>query len=272
MGYDATSLLVTVVGLRSPPDGRGPVLRDSPAREGGGGVLGGSRGAVGAAVDEERRSARPHTPIACGMPVLDDDAPETAEGVVAAALVERIARGDARAESELVERYSRGVLHLLRRSTGDADLADDLHQETFRIVLQRLRGAGLEEPERLVGFIRRTARNLFLADYRRTARRRTGDLDESTVLRDPAPSPLGRVLMAERVRLVRRLVGELRTDRDRQILYRYYLAEEDKARICRDLGLSDVHFNRVLFRARERFRELLERAVRDADEVQAAPR
>ena len=34
------------------------------------------------------------------------------------------------------------------------------------------------------------------------------------------------------------------------------MAEDDKERICRDLGLTAVHFNRVLFRARERFKEL----------------
>ncbi len=48
------------------------------------------------------------------------------------------------------------------------------------------------------------------------------------------------------------------TDRDRQILYRFYIAEEDKERICADLDLSSLHFNRVLFRARQRFKDLLE--------------
>lgn len=198
------------------------------------------------------------------MPAPSDNAPDPAEAVAAAALAARIRTGDSQAEDELVGRYSRGLSYLLRRTTGDPSLAEDLHQETFRIVIQRLRGSGLEQPERLAGFIRRTARNLFLADYRRNARRRSSDLRDSTALRDPAPSPLGCVLQEERVRLVRNLVSELPTDRDRQILYRYYLAEEDKQRICRDLGLSDIHFNRVLFRARQRFRELLERAARQA--------
>ena len=52
------------------------------------------------------------------------------------------------------------------------------------------------------------------------------------------------------------LVAELR---DRQVLVRYYLRDEDKATLCHDLGLSDEHFNRVLHRARERFRALLGR-------------
>jgi hypothetical protein len=29
--------------------------------------------------------------------------------------------------------------------------------------------------------------------------------------------------------------------------------------ICRDLQLSDLHFNRVLFRARQRYKELFEK-------------
>jgi len=270
LGYDAPSMLVIAAFRRPPaPRVRGQVSVEGPAREGGGAIPDGAGSAAGVGADEGRRDSRPHAPFAMQAPA--DHAPDPAEAVAAAALVARIRTGDAQAESELVGRYSRGLSYLLRRTTGDPSLADDLHQETFRIVIQRLRSSGLEQPERLAGFIRRTARNLFLADYRRNARRRTSGLDDSTVLRDPAPSPLGRVLADERVRLVRRLVGELRTDRDRQILYRYYLAEEDKDGICRDLGLSDIHFNRVLFRARQRFRELLEQAAPEAPAVAAAP-
>jgi RNA polymerase sigma-70 factor, ECF subfamily len=55
--------------------------------------------------------------------------------------------------------------------------------------------------------------------------------------------------------MVRRLLQEM-SERDRQILYRFYIAEEDKDRICADLQLSSLHFNRVLHRARERYRDL----------------
>ena len=39
---------------------------------------------------------------------------------------------------------------------------------------------------------------------------------------------------------------------------RFYLHEESKEQVCRELELSDEHFNRVIFRARNRFRGLLE--------------
>ena len=185
---------------------------------------------------------------------------ERPETEVAAELVQRIREGDRTAEEELIRRYSRGLLFHLRRTAGDPDLAEDLHQETFRVVLERLRGEGIGEPERLAGFILGTGRNLFLGGWRKRARRGEGtslDAIEADP-RDPVPDQLDRVLQEEEILKVRRLIGELGTDRDRQILFRFYVAEEGKERICADLGLDSLHFNRVLFRARQRFKELLQ--------------
>jgi RNA polymerase sigma-70 factor (ECF subfamily) len=185
------------------------------------------------------------------------------EPEVAADLVRRIGGGEAGAETELCQRYGKGLLYLLARLGVPSDLAQDLQQETFRIVLDRLRRRGLAEPAGLVGFLRGTARNLAAAERRKTARRRI-DFEEErlSAAADPAPSPLDAVIESEEVEVVRRLIGELPTDRDRQLLLRFYVAEEGKDRICADLGLDSLHFNRVLFRARQRFRELLERFER----------
>lgn len=185
--------------------------------------------------------------------------PERSEGEIAAALVSRIRSGDRRAESELVERYSRGLLFFLRRTTRSPTLSDDLHQETFRIALERLRRDGLGEPEKLSSFLLGTARNLFLGDYRKRARRGEDvDTEFPAEPLDPRPGQLDSYLRQEQAASVQRLIAELPTDRDRQILLRFYVAEEDKESICADLGLSSLHFNRVLFRARQRFKELLE--------------
>jgi len=110
------------------------------------------------------------------------------------------------------------------------------------------------------GFIRGTARNLLIAERRKTARRQT-DADPEGLERaaHPARGQLSSVLLEEEAAIVRRLIGELPTDRDRQLLLRFYVAEEEKESICADLGLDSLHFNRVLFRARHRFKELLER-------------
>jgi len=52
-------------------------------------------------------------------------------------------------------------------------------------------------------------------------------------------------------------------ERDIQALFRFYLAEHDKKQICADLGLTSAQFNLVIHRARDRYRELYKRAMRD---------
>ncbi|HWM93059.1 MAG TPA: sigma-70 family RNA polymerase sigma factor [Thermoanaerobaculia bacterium] len=174
-------------------------------------------------------------------------------------LVERIRAGDPGAEAELVARYGNGLSYLLRKITGDPVLSEDLLQETFRVALRRVRAGELREPEKLGGFLRATAKNLARAEHRRGGRWES--MDDGTVEpADPGESQLAQVIRTEEAGLVRRVLGELRSRRDRQLLYRFYIAEEEKEEICRDLGLSSLNFNLVLFRARERFRKLVEEA------------
>ena len=175
-------------------------------------------------------------------------------------LVRRIVSGDAAAEAELVRRFSRALTFLLRRLTRDEAAAEDLYQETFRLVIEKVRGGELREAERLPGFVSSMARNLFLGSVRRSGRRQKwqGDSEAAETAPDSAPGQLAKLLARERAATVRSVLAELRNDRDREILSRYYIADENKEDICRDLDLSDLHFNRVLFRARQRYKELFE--------------
>lgn len=175
-------------------------------------------------------------------------------------LVARVASGDTGAEAEIVARYGRGVRFLLRRLTRGSGLADDFYQETFRIVLGRLREGALENPAKLDAFVRATARNLFIGDYRKSMRRDThSDSEHLERTVDQRPGQLTKVLLQERAAAVRRAIDDLTSPRDRQILFRFYIAEDEKADICADLELSPIHFNRVLFRARQRFKAELDR-------------
>jgi RNA polymerase sigma-70 factor (ECF subfamily) len=178
-------------------------------------------------------------------------------------LVRRIIAGDSRAEEDLVQRYSRGVAIIIRREAGNSAVVDDLHQETFRIVLQKIRQGDVREPEKLSGFIASLARNLVIGHFRRTSREQSLD-DEGGGLNVPvqAPTQFGQLQQKELAAIVRRVIDEMKSERDRQVLFRMYIAEDEKKKICLDLGLSSLHFNRVLFRARERFKELYEQIVK----------
>lgn len=179
-------------------------------------------------------------------------------------LVSRIRAGDRQAEAELVERYSRGVMIIIRREVSDTVAAEDLHQEGFRIVLEKIRRGDVREPERLSGFVCGVARNLVIDHFRRAARRENNaEIEEAVSIPHPAPDQLQELLRKEKADLVRQVLKGMSNERDIQALYRFYIADDDKEQICADLGLTSLHFNRVLHRARERFRELYERAMRD---------
>jgi len=179
-------------------------------------------------------------------------------------LVSRIRAGDRQAEAELVERYSRGVKIIIRREVDDAAAAEDIHQETFRIGLEKIRQGDVREPERLSGFICGVARNLVIDYFRRAARQENmTEIEEAARLPHPASDQLQELLRKEKADLVRQVLKEMPNERDIQVLYRFYIADDEKEQICADLGLTSLHFNRVLHRARERFRELYELAMRD---------
>jgi RNA polymerase sigma-70 factor, ECF subfamily len=179
-------------------------------------------------------------------------------------LVSRIRAGDQQAEAELVERYNRGVRFIIRREVGAAAIADDLYQETFCLVLEKIRRGEVREPEKLSGFVRSVARNLVIEHFRRAARREilTGT-EETTSLPHLAPNQLEGLLRKEKVELIRQVLEEMPNQRDIQVLFRFYIAEEEKEKICADHGLTNTQFNLVLHRARERYRDLYLRAISD---------
>ncbi|HEX6864928.1 MAG TPA: hypothetical protein VF414_19000, partial [Thermoanaerobaculia bacterium] len=79
---------------------------------------------------------------------------------------------------------------------------------------------------------------------------------------DRGPAPFERVSADLEARHVHRMLSELRFDRDRQVLIRFYLADQPKEAICQELEIEPERFNQVLFRARERLREIWEREDR----------
>lgn len=175
-------------------------------------------------------------------------------------LVERILAGDEAAEAELVQTYGRQLTFLLRRWCRDEDVAQELYQETFRRALEKIRGGDVRQPDRLAAFLRALAKNLSTYYYRRDDRRSVWheETEDGWEAPDPTPGLLSGLLQEERAQTVRRVLQDLGNARDREILTRYYLAEQTKDVICRELDLGEDHFKRVLFRARQRYKRLYE--------------
>jgi RNA polymerase sigma-70 factor (ECF subfamily) len=172
----------------------------------------------------------------------------------------RIRDGDTAAESELVHHLQPGLQYMLRRLTRRPDHADDLLQETLALVLQKVRDGDLQEPQKLAAFTHGTARNLFLGEKRKQRRRGLpATLDQMEEPATGQPDPLDAVLQKERVQAIQRIVAEIRPERNRLVLFRFYLSGDPKEEICRDLEISSLNFNRILYKARRHFKKLIQR-------------
>lgn len=179
-------------------------------------------------------------------------------------LVSRIRAGDQQAEAELIECYTLVVMSIIRREVGATALADDLYQETFCIILEKVRRGDVREAEKLSGFVCSVARNQVIKHFQGAARHRNlAETEDAVSISHPAPDQLEQLLQREKADIVRQILKEMTNERDIQVLFRFYLAEHNKKQICADLGLTSMQFNLVIHRARERYRELYERAMRD---------
>jgi RNA polymerase sigma factor (sigma-70 family) len=184
---------------------------------------------------------------------------DRAREVSAVELAERIGRGDRAAEELLVRCYGRQLEFILRRRVREPSLAADMAQDALLIVIERLRGPGLDEPDKLVAFLHQTAINLARGEARTYYRRNTHP-DQALVDLVAVNEPLLDDLF-DREQLgavVRQLLSELGQPRDRELLQRFYLGEESKERLCAAFEITPAHFDRVHFRARQRFRQIVE--------------
>ena len=182
-------------------------------------------------------------------------------------LAHRICAGDSHAESELSRRIAPGVTQIIVKLTGNFSVAQDLCQETLIIILTRLRTNPLSDPHKLPAFAAQVARNLVLAERRKERRRKTDSDNEMVAQVADAEQDQERDAQRDSAAAaIQTVLTEMKSVRDRTLLVRYYLRGQDKKEICKELGLSEPAFNVVLFRARNRFLELLEkRGIRGSD-------
>jgi RNA polymerase sigma-70 factor (ECF subfamily) len=164
--------------------------------------------------------------------------------------------GDQSAEQEMVERYQRGLGVMLFNRARDRQLADDIAQDTWVLVLQKVRDNQLRDQTKLAAFIIQIAKNQLIMRMRSGSKRTFVTEDEVGEMPDSGKTPEQQLANEQLGDCVASLMGQLKVDRDREILQRFYLVGDDKQALCDEFGLSHAHFDRVLYRARERFKSL----------------
>jgi len=161
--------------------------------------------------------------------------------------------------NDFIKQHYTGLYSLLHRRIRDANIAQEILNEAVATTIKHSRAGRVSDPQRLAGYVYRVALNLY-RNYRREYANRPGvhssdeDIDQLPAQRTTEDAVMNTGVLSQ----ILSIVASLPTARDREIVKRFYLDEQDKEEICRDLGLSPLHFDRVIFRARQRMRSLLE--------------
>jgi RNA polymerase sigma-70 factor (ECF subfamily) len=174
-----------------------------------------------------------------------------------------VARADASASdfesvrSALLRNYP-GLVDVLARRARNEQLARDVLQDAIVTTLAKLSDGVPMSADVLAGYVFRTAMN-HLRNHRRREQAWVADDGAIEAATDESASPADASQRDATRGLVRRVLANLDSPRDREVLVRFYLHEQEKQQICDALGLSALHFDKVIHRARERMKRGLER-------------
>ena len=171
-----------------------------------------------------------------------------------AALIERAQQGDRSAYGELVRSHYPGVIQVIYRMCGDAELAQDAAQDAFLRAWQSL--ARFRPGSSYRNWLYRIAVNAALDSLRR--QRRTIDADlESLPIADPQNGPEDELLQRERTTLVRKAILSLsEASRAALVLREYGGLSYAEIALALDIPLGTV-MSRLSF-ARKQLKEASE--------------
>ena len=190
--------------------------------------------------------------------VATDGAPVPSEDTYAVwvDLVTRIQSGQTDGMTELYQLFSKGIRFYLCRQLGPQELDDKVH-DTFLVVVQAIRRGELREPQRLMGFVRTIVRRQVAAHIDKVVhtRRDQIELDSSVRVADPRDNPEESAIFHQRNQMIQKVLEEL-SERDREILTRFYLYEQNQEQICDEMALTETQFRLLKSRAKGRFGEL----------------
>ena len=181
---------------------------------------------------------------------------QPSEADVSKVLVARIVSGDESAETEMIQRYHRGLTVALFRIANDHQIVEDAIQETWIVVISKVRTEQLRDTSKLAAFIIQTGRNQLTMQFRKQSR--SGYVSEADAPEavDKGLTPEQSIQNTQKNKLITQVFIDMNQERDSVILKKFYLTGASKQTLCEELDLSPAHFDRVIYRARARFKKI----------------
>ena len=177
-------------------------------------------------------------------------------------LVERVRRGHPTGLEELY-RLASNFSFFLMRQLGRDELQDKIH-DVFVTTAQAIAAGKLRDPERLIPFVTTVTRfyTYRQIECRTRSRKFEGSLEHVNVT-DANVNLEQAAYHKQKIRIAREILRNM-SARDRDVLLRFYLKEESKEQICREMKLTPTQFRLLKSKAKSIFTRLGSLRLRDA--------
>jgi RNA polymerase sigma-70 factor (ECF subfamily) len=143
----------------------------------------------------------------------------------------------------------------LRSRLKSLEAIEDVQQETFVRFYGALRDGRIQHANRLGQWINSTCNNVLLETYR--SNDRTDSLDDGDARELPAAAfDLSKIIDDRQAAQKVQKVLEQLPERDRRVLRAIFFEERDKDEVCRELGITRDNLRLLLYRAKQKFKDL----------------
>lgn len=170
-------------------------------------------------------------------------------------IVRLIQAGDPRGEELLYAVFTRGLRYLAIRKVG-YEQADECVHDTFIALAKKIREGALREPAALLKYAR-TILERMIVDIHLERRKWRADVDFDYLAltrADDAPSPEKAYESSTRTEIMKHALQQLRP-KEREILVRFYLEEQDQERIRREMKLTHTQYRLLKSRSKSKLEQ-----------------
>jgi RNA polymerase sigma factor (sigma-70 family) len=190
-----------------------------------------------------------------------EGSPDLEQPVDWTVVVEQIRAGDPAGQEALYRNLAAGARLFLRRRLGTHDVEDRVH-DLFLIVVETIRRGDLREPERLMGFVRTVLYRQLSLEFSRIAhmRQTSVGLESAGNLTSGEPTPEQQAAKQEKIELMQKVLKTM-SEREFEVLTRFYLHDQPSEQICREMHLTQTQFDLLKSRAKARLTESARRRL-----------
>ncbi|HXE11741.1 MAG TPA: sigma-70 family RNA polymerase sigma factor [Bryobacteraceae bacterium] len=170
-------------------------------------------------------------------------------------IVRLIQAGDPRGEEMLYAAFTRGLRYLAIRKVG-YEQADECVHDTFIALAKKIREGALREPAALLKYAR-TILERMIVDIHLERRKWRADVDFDYLAlthADQAPTPDMAYESSTRSEVMKRALQQLRP-KEREILVRFYIQEEDQEKIRREMNLTHTQYRLLKSRSKSKLEQ-----------------